>query len=165
MLLRDWRAGRSPGPCSTVPRRPSPFSAVPWGPIGGAVGIPAGSRSRGRRRPPYSRSVGHLRYDGERFEFDDRLLAHLQVVIGLKLRRSESFFLSWTPKATSGEGRHAVWIAPGVPIHFAYSGSRVPTINREWVEALALAANSSAGLVITDEVAQHPSPNLQPSAR
>jgi hypothetical protein len=108
--------------------------------------------------------VGHLRYDGDRFEFDDRLLAHLQVVIGLKLRRSESFFLSWTPKALSGEGRHAVWIAPGVPIHFAYSGSRPPSINREWVEALALAANSSAGLVITDEVAQHPAPpHLQPT--
>jgi hypothetical protein len=95
--------------------------------------------------------VGYLRYDGQRFDFEDRLLAHLQVVINLKLRRSESFFLSWTPKALSGEGRHAIWIAGGVPIHFAYSGSRVPSINREWVQTLALAANSSSGLVITDE--------------
>jgi hypothetical protein len=104
----------------------------------------------------YSRTVGHIRYDGERFEFEDRLLAHLQVVISMKLRRSESFFLSWAPKAGSGEGRHAIWIAGGVPIHFAYSGSRPPAINREWVEILTLATNSSSGLVITDETVPHP---------
>jgi hypothetical protein len=100
--------------------------------------------------------VGHIRYDGERFEFEDRLLAHLQVVISMKLRRSESLFLSWAPKAGSGEGRNAIWIAGGVPIHFAYSGSRPPTIDRERVETLALAANSSSGLVITEETVPHP---------
>jgi hypothetical protein len=104
----------------------------------------------------YPLTVGHIRYEGERFEFEDRLLAHLQVVISMKLRRSESFFLSWAPKGGSGEGRHAIWISGGVPIHFAYSGSRPPTINREWVETLTLGANSSSGLVITDETVPHP---------
>ena len=41
--------------------------------------------------------MGTLFYAGEsKFSLEDRLLAHLQVVIGMKLRRSESFFLAWT---------------------------------------------------------------------
>jgi hypothetical protein len=95
--------------------------------------------------------VGHLKYAGVAFSFDDRLLAHLQIVISSKLRRSESFFLSWTPREKNGEGRQAVWIDTGVPIHIAFSGRRLPSINRAWVEELALAANSTTGLVVSEE--------------
>jgi hypothetical protein len=95
--------------------------------------------------------MGRLHYDGMTFDFDDRLLAHLQIVISAKLRRSEAFFLSWTPKPATGDGRHAIWVDTGVPIHLAYSGSRPPAINRAWVEKLALGANSAGGLIITEE--------------
>jgi len=96
--------------------------------------------------------MGTLFYDGAKFEMEDRLLAHLQVIFSMKLRRSESFFLSWThPHGDSG-GRHAIWVGEGVPIRFHFAGSRPPTINREWAETMALAANSSQGLVITDEI-------------
>lgn len=104
--------------------------------------------------------MGHLRYDGERFEFDDRLLAHLQIVISGKLRRSESFFLSWVAPSEVGSGRHAIWIDTGVPIHITYFGNRPPAINRQWVEELATAANSTAGLVLTEE-RTHEAPQAQ----
>lgn len=40
--------------------------------------------------------MGHLRYGDCSDFFEDRALIHLQVVIGSKLRRDESFFLTWT---------------------------------------------------------------------
>ena len=96
--------------------------------------------------------MGTLYYDGEsRFEIDDRLLAHLQVVIGMKLRRGEGFFLSWVIPATEGGGRNVVWIDNGVPIRIRYEGSKPPAINREWAETLALSANTNNGLVVTAE--------------
>lgn len=40
--------------------------------------------------------MGKLVYDSTfTAEFDDRLLTHLQIVIGMKLRRGESFMFSW----------------------------------------------------------------------
>ncbi len=85
-------------------------------------------------------------------EMDDRLLAHLQIIVSMKLRRSESFFLSWAVRHHEGGGRTAIWVDNGVPIRLRFSGSRPPTINREWAETMALAANSNLGLVITDEL-------------
>lgn len=38
--------------------------------------------------------MGSLRYDGQWVEFDDDVLAHLQIVIIGKLRRGESFLMS-----------------------------------------------------------------------
>ena len=96
--------------------------------------------------------MGKLHYDSNAtFELDDRLLAHLQAVIGMKLRRNESFFLSWEIPSGEGGGRNAIWIDNGVPIRFRYDGSRPPRINREWAETLAISANTNNGLVITQE--------------
>jgi hypothetical protein len=95
--------------------------------------------------------VGTLHYGSEEFSFEDQLLAHLQVVITLKLRRGEPFFLSWATDILHGSGRHAVWLSTPTPIHIEYSGNRAPGINRDWIESLVVAANSSSGLVVTKE--------------
>jgi len=95
--------------------------------------------------------MGVLYYDGSEFDFDDRTLTHLQIVISTKLRRREDFFLSWSQPAERGSGRHAIWIDNGVPIHFFYEGSRTATVNREWIEALLLSAGRATGLQLTDE--------------
>jgi hypothetical protein len=40
--------------------------------------------------------MGKLAYDRSlTIDFDDRTLAHLQIVIGMKMRRGESFYFSW----------------------------------------------------------------------
>lgn len=84
-----------------------------------------------------------------RIEIDDRTLAHLQVVIGSKLRRRESFFFTFTEGR--GESRASVWISPSIPIRFKYFGTRPPSLNRDWLERLSTAANSPGGLVLLDE--------------
>lgn len=95
-------------------------------------------------------TVGVLRYNDEEFDFEDRMLAHLQIVISTKLRRSENFFLTWAVPAGSGSGRHALWIDNGVPLHITFSGSRAPQINREWIESLIL-SSATGGVHLSDD--------------
>jgi len=83
--------------------------------------------------------------------FDDRVLAHLQLVIGLKLRRGESFFFSWRDEQGIGDGRSTIWLHPAIPLVFRYNGGRMPKINREWLDALTNSSNSSQGLQLVDE--------------
>ncbi|WP_394769995.1 hypothetical protein [Lacisediminihabitans sp.] len=90
--------------------------------------------------------MGILSYAGEEFDFDDRVLVHLQIVISTKLRRGEDFFLSWLQPVERGSGRHAIWIDNGVPLHIFYSGSKIPTIDRDWIESLLASAGKASGL-------------------
>ena len=97
-------------------------------------------------------SMGKFTYDsGVSVDFDDRLLAHLQVVMGAKLRRGESFFFSWRDDPFVGGGRSSVWVHPGIPVAFKYFGGTSPVLNRAWVEILTISANSAAGLQIVIE--------------
>ncbi|ANP71086.1 ATP-dependent DNA ligase [Cryobacterium arcticum] len=76
---------------------------------------------------------------------------HLQVVIGSKLRRGESFFLSWNDSPTAGAGRSSVWLHPSIPLYFRYFGGKTPRINRSWIEQLTTSANSGHGLLLSAE--------------
>ncbi|MCS5735132.1 DUF7882 family protein [Herbiconiux daphne] len=96
--------------------------------------------------------MGKLTYDSTlSVDFDDRTLAHLQLVIGAKLRRGEAFFFGWKDDPASGDGRTTIWIHPVIPISFKFYGSRQPTINRVWVDQLMLTANSPQGLQLVSE--------------
>lgn len=105
-------------------------------------------------RTHYGRSVGRFSYEGDaKVEIDDRVLAHLQVVIGQKLRRGEPFFFTWRNDASLGDGRTTVWLHPQASLVFKFHGSRQPTLNRAWLEALSHTANSGAGLYVVPEPA------------
>ncbi len=96
--------------------------------------------------------MGKFVYDTHiKVDFEDRLLAHLQVVITTKLRRGEPFNFSWKDDSTIGDGRTTVWIHPSASLVFKFYGSRRPTLNSAWVEALAFTANSPSGLYIVPE--------------
>lgn len=97
--------------------------------------------------------MGKILYADSAIEiiFDDRAMAHLQVVIGAKLRRDESFFFSWRDDLSVGDGRSAIWVDRSIPLYFRYSGSRPVTLNREWLEVLTQSANSTTGLQFTAE--------------
>lgn len=84
-------------------------------------------------------------------QFDDRTLSHLQVVVGGKLRRGESFFFSWKQADHGPEARSSIWLSPAIPMMFKYSGGRTPALNVEWVFALEDSANSTRGLVLLPE--------------
>lgn len=100
--------------------------------------------------------MGRLMYDGSvKVDFEDRLLAHLQLVIGAKIRRGESFHFSWRDDPSVGDGRTVIWVHPAATISYKYYGSKQPAINRRWLEELTLSANSAAGLHIVPEPAEH----------
>lgn len=97
--------------------------------------------------------MGSLIYGSASIEvrFDDRVLAHLQVVVSAKLRRNESFFFSWFDTIAVGDGRSAIWVDAAIPLYFKYSGSRAPVLNKAWLEEMAIAAGSNQGLILTEE--------------
>jgi hypothetical protein len=98
--------------------------------------------------------MGKFTYDGiVKVDFEDRLLAHLQLVIGAKMRRGESFHFTWKDDTSIGDGRTTVWIHPRVSIVYKFYGSRKPAINRAWVDALLYTANTPVGLYIVPEPA------------
>jgi hypothetical protein len=104
--------------------------------------------------------MGTLTYDVvSKAEFDDRTLVHLQIVIASKLRRGESFSLSWT-KEPQGTGRTTIWMHPAIPLVYEFQNAATPPINREWLNALMETANSPTGLRVIPEppdTAQSPS--------
>ena len=80
---------------------------------------------------------------------DDRVLAHLQVVIINKLRRRESFTFTWR------QGGHdaVCWMAPAIALEFVYWSDDHPPLNRKWLETLAGEASANAGLRVVPEPA------------
>lgn len=84
-------------------------------------------------------------------EFDDRALAHLQVVITSKLRRGESFLFSWSNDTAAGSGRNSMWLHPAIPLFYRFYGSKHPALNREWLEVLMTSSQTSNGLIFTLE--------------
>ncbi|MFK4836691.1 ATP-dependent DNA ligase [Microbacterium sp. ZW T2_14] len=96
--------------------------------------------------------MGKFIYEGAiKVDFDDRVLAHLMVVISAKLRRGESFSFSWKDDPSIGNGRTTVWIHSHASLVYKFYGSRQPPINRAWIEALIYTANSITGLHIVPE--------------
>lgn len=92
--------------------------------------------------------MGRIIYNSSprELEIDDRTLAHLRVAILNKLRRSESFAMTWDHGVENGSGRTTVWLHESIPLQFVFSGSRPPKLNRLWIEQLLLTANSTSGL-------------------
>lgn len=95
--------------------------------------------------------MGYLVSGGSEYAFDDRTLAHLKAVIGRKLRRQESFFLSWTKPAEEGGGRVSLWLSPSSSMAFLFSGSRPPALNETWLKVLSLTSQTARGLIAMNE--------------
>jgi hypothetical protein len=86
--------------------------------------------------------VGTLIYGGDfEIEIDDRMLAHLKLVIIGKLRRAESCALSWTVAKAQGSGRETIWINPNTALRFRFDTADRQPINAQWVAAIAETAN------------------------
>lgn len=97
--------------------------------------------------------MGTLVYGSDRFaiEIDDRTLAHLQLAVVAKLRRRESFALTWRDEDGSGQGRTVLWIHEAIPLRFEYAGSRMASINKTWVDALLVTASTTVGMRLIPE--------------
>ena len=92
--------------------------------------------------------MGAITYDGAATQFDDRLLAHLQIVIVQRLRQNRAFLMSWANALAVGDGRTSIWVHPGCSIRFTFDGSRPPAIDEQWLDVLSRSADSSRGLIV-----------------
>ncbi|WP_159502405.1 hypothetical protein [Microbacterium sp. 18062] len=100
--------------------------------------------------------MGNLYYgnDAEPIDIPDRLLAHVKVVVATKLRRGESFTLSWRHPADVAGGRSTLWMHPSIPLRIVFDVAEPEVLDPQWLQELAVAASSSGGLHISlDEAA------------
>ncbi|MGN7970267.1 DUF7882 family protein [Microbacterium sp. 22296] len=97
--------------------------------------------------------MGTIHYGGSGtvVHIEDRALAHLKVVISTKLRRGESFTLSWRHRDDEERGRSTLWLHPAIPLRFVFDETEPTTLSREWIERLADSANSSGGIMLVPE--------------
>lgn len=88
---------------------------------------------------------------GPVYDMDDRTLAHVKLAVVAKLRRQESFLLSWPNSVDQGSGRVSLWMSPTMSLQFQFAGSRPPAINRAWVLAMLDSSHSDRGVLIEPE--------------
>ncbi len=102
--------------------------------------------------------MGTLYYgaQGVPIHIEDRALAHLKVVIATKLRRNESFTLSWRHRDEEDGGRSTIWLHPSIPLLFVFEEPEPPELSRAWIEELANSANTSGGIQLVDEHFENP---------
>ncbi|QIG38399.1 hypothetical protein G5T42_01995 [Microbacterium sp. 4R-513] len=81
----------------------------------------------------------------------DRALAHLKVVMATKLRRNESFTLSWQHAPDEPRGRSTIWVHPSIPLRFTFDDPDPCELNPTWIAQLAKSANSSSGIAFTED--------------
>ncbi|WP_449277984.1 DUF7882 family protein [Leucobacter sp. GX24907] len=96
-------------------------------------------------------NMGYLVYGNDAYEFDDRELAHIKAAMVRKLRKHESFLLSWGIPATQGSGRVSLWMHPGLPVTFSFSGGRPPRLDPAWVHLLERLSQTPHGLTVLSE--------------
>jgi hypothetical protein len=87
---------------------------------------------------------------------EDRALAHLKIVIATKLRRQESFTLSWRHPEGEPGGRSTIWIHPSIPLRFTFDEPEQPQLNPRWIDDLMQSVNSTGGILLVDEVIDAP---------
>ena len=101
--------------------------------------------------------MGTMQYgSGSEIQIEARALAHLKVAIATKLRRNESFTLSWKHPEGDVPGRSTIWLHPSIPLRFTFAEPEPPELNVKWIQALMVEASSSGGISIVDEVVDGP---------
>jgi hypothetical protein len=97
--------------------------------------------------------MGMIYYGGTAnpIHIEDRVLAHLKVVIATKLRRNESFTLSWRHPEGDTPGRSTIWLHPSIPLRFVFDSAEPPELIPDWITAMANSANTSGGITIISE--------------
>jgi hypothetical protein len=70
------------------------------------------------------------------------------VAIATKLRRQESFTLSWTHPDGEPRGRSTIWLHPSIPLRFVFDEPTPPPLQQDRITTMANAANSSGGITI-----------------
>ena len=94
--------------------------------------------------------MGTLEYNSSHppIDIEDELLVHLKVIIGTKLRRQESFMMTWASPPPATTGRMTAWMHPAIPLVLVFDSSTPPPIDAERVTNMMNALNARGELVL-----------------
>lgn len=97
--------------------------------------------------------MGRLEYNSAQppIEVDDETLTYLKVVIGTKLRRQESFMMTWLPDAKSEAGRLTIWMHPSIPLILAFDDPVMHKIDPQRIQQM-MEHLSSRGELVLDQL-------------
>ncbi|MFE5408012.1 hypothetical protein [Microbacterium sp. NPDC056569] len=84
--------------------------------------------------------------EGTPISIPEHVLVHVKLVVTTKLRRNESFMMSW--RHADGSGRSSVWLEPSIPLRFTFDSVEEPRIDHALLSRLAAEASSNAGLIL-----------------
>lgn len=109
--------------------------------------------------------MGRLYYgnSSDAIEIPDRALSYLRTIATTKLRRSESFPVSWQNGDGADSGRSTIWVHCSIPLRFEFDRADAEPLDRRYLEELAQEAASSRGLVL--DLAREVEPTAIASAR
>lgn len=95
-------------------------------------------------------SMGTLEYNSSHpaIEIEDETLTHLKIVIGTKLRRHESFMMTWLADETNTAGRLTIWMHPAIPLVIAFEDTKMPVIDQKRLERMMEHLNARGELVL-----------------
>lgn len=95
--------------------------------------------------------MGSLEYNSSRppIQVEDTLLAHLKIVISTKLRRQESFMMTW-PSGKKSPGRLSAWMHPAIPLVLEFDAEPPPAIDPARVSHMMERLNARGELVIDE---------------
>jgi len=102
--------------------------------------------------------MGSLFYGNDTHAIDipDRVLAHLKVIIATKLRRGESFTISWKHQEDVPGGRTTLWMHASIPVRFTFDCAEPDSLDPGILQQLANEAGRSGGLTVDlDMFEQH----------
>ena len=94
--------------------------------------------------------MGRLQYDHttDPILIEDETLGCLRVVIATKLRRHESFMMTWCPVDDDEDKRKSVWIHPAIPLHFGFDRAALPHVDSHRIAEMMQALNATGELVL-----------------
>jgi hypothetical protein len=92
--------------------------------------------------------MGSLLTPNGHFDIDDRVLAHVQIVILDKLRRGEPLLITVQHSSSELERSTGVWIGPSVPLVFIIADLNGLVRDRELLARLVQQSHSLDGIVV-----------------
>ncbi len=98
--------------------------------------------------------MGVLYYADQAIVIDDRTRSHLKIALVTKLRRGESFTLSWSHRPGEAVGRTTIWMQPAIPLRFEFDELEPGPLSRDWIEQILRSSNSTGGIQLDAETMQ-----------
>lgn len=94
--------------------------------------------------------MGRIEYNAARppIGVDDDTPAHLKIVIATKLRRQESFMMTWLADTTTADGRLTIWVHPSIPLIIAFDDAVMPSVDPQRVTRMMDQLNTRGELIL-----------------